>query len=101
MLYQCKDASLCFIFIFSRKLALLKLLWIKTVLDHPEYRNRTFSLGEFAFDDCYRLGQQIIKEYNSLHQLNYGNFETFNSTINQLEYYRDAGCLKMLMILNR
>jgi hypothetical protein len=61
------------------------------VLDTPEYRNKIFSVKEYPFEECFRLGQQIIKEYTVLPSTELWNFETFNSTLNQLEYYRSAG----------
>jgi len=94
MLYQCKDAPIFYFYLFPEIGAFKTFCWIKTVLDHPEYRNKTFSLSEFPFEDCYELGQQIIKEYAILPSTELWNFETFNSTINQLEYYRDAGLFK-------
>ena len=94
MLYQCKDAPVFYFYLFPEIGAFKTFCWIKTLLDNPEYRNKIFSLNEFPFEDCYRLGQQIIKEYNVLPSTELWNFETFNSTINQLEYYRDAGLFK-------
>jgi hypothetical protein len=94
MMYQCKDAPVFYFYLFPEIGAFKTFCWIKTVLDNPEYRNKTFSFSEFPFEDCYKLGQQIIKEYAVLPSTELWNFETFNSTINQLEYYRDAGLFK-------
>jgi len=94
MLYQCKDAPVFYFYLFPEIGAFKTFCWIKTLLDNPAYRNKSFSLSEFPFDDCYQIGQQIIKEYNILPSTELWNFETFNSTINQLEYYRDAGLFK-------
>jgi hypothetical protein len=91
MLYQCKDAPIFYFYLFPEIGAFKTFCWIKTVLDTPEYRNKVFSLKEYPFEECFRLGQQIIKEYTILPSTELWNFETFNSTLNQLEYYRSAG----------
>lgn len=94
LLYQCKDAPLFYFYLFPEISAFKTFCWKKTLLDDPEYKNKIFSIGEFPFDDCYRIGQEIIKEYCILPSVELWNFETLNSTINQIEYYRDAGLFK-------
>lgn len=94
LLYQCKDAPLFYFYLFPVIGAFKTFCWKKTLLDDPAYRNKIFSIKEFPFDDCYRIGQEIIKEYCILPSIELWNFETLNSTINQIEYYRDAGLFK-------
>lgn len=94
MLYQCKDAPLFYFYLFPEIGAFKTFCWLKTLLNNPDYQDKNFSLNEFPFRDCYQLGQQIIKEYNLLPSIELWNFESFNSTLNQLEYYRDAGLFK-------
>ncbi len=94
MLYQCKDAPVFYFYLFPEIGAFKTFCWLKTLLNNPEYKDKTFSLAEFPFEECYQIGQQIIKEYSILPSTELWNFETFNSTINQLEYYRDAGLFK-------
>lgn len=94
MLYQCKDAPLFYFYLFPEIGAFKTFCWLKTLFDNPEYKDKNFSLKEFPFEECNLIGQQIIKEYNVLPSTEIWNFETLNSTINQLEYYRDAGLFK-------
>jgi hypothetical protein len=91
MLYQCKDTPIFYFYLFPEIGAFKTFCWVKTVLNYPNYKDKAFSLKEFPFEECNRLGQQIIKEYSILPSIELWNFETLNSTINQLEYYRDAG----------
>ena len=94
MLHQCKDAPFFYFYLFPEIGAFKTFCWVKTVLNYPDYKDKTFSLHEFPFDECNKLGQQIIKEYIILPSTELWNFETLNSTLNQLEYYRDAGLFK-------
>jgi len=94
MLYQCKDAPFFYFYLFPEIGSFKTFCWIKTVLDHPDYRDKTFSFHEFPFEECNELGQQIIREYSILPSTELWNLESFNSSLNQLEYYRDAGLFK-------
>jgi hypothetical protein len=67
---------------------------MKSVLNHTDFSHETFSLEKNRFEDCYEIGQQIIREYNKISSIEVWNPESFNSTLNQIEYYRDAGGFK-------
>ena len=94
MLYQCKDAPFFYFYLFPEIGAFKTFCWLKTIINNPDYRDKTFSLHEFPFEECNQLGQQIIREYTILPSVELWNFESFNSSLNQLEYYRDAGLFK-------
>lgn len=94
MLYQCKDAPVFYFYLFPEIGAFKTFCWLKTVLNNSDYQDKIFSLEAFPFEECNQIGQQIIKEYNILPSTELWNIETLNSTINQLEYYRDAGLFK-------
>jgi BetR domain len=94
MLYQCKDAPFFYFYLFPEIGAFKTFCWLKTIINNPDYRDKTFSLHEFPFEECNELGQQIIREYSILPSIELWNFESFNSSLNQLEYYRDAGLFK-------
>jgi hypothetical protein len=94
MFYQCKDAPLFYFYMFPEIGAFKTFCWNKTILNTPDLKDKIFSLDEFPFKECYQLGQQIIKENTMLPSVELWNSESFNSSINQLEYYRDAGLFK-------
>lgn len=91
MLYLCKDAPVFYFYLFPEIGAFKTFCWIKTVLNDLDYKDKLFSLQEFPFEKCCQIGQEILKEYTKLPSTELWNFESFNSSINQLEYYRDAG----------
>jgi hypothetical protein len=91
MLYLCKDMTFFHFFLFPEIAAFKTFFWIKTILNNPAYGKHYFSLSEFPFKDCFALGQQIISEYNTIPSVELWNFESINSSISQIQYYRDSG----------
>jgi hypothetical protein len=91
MLYLCKDMTFFHFFLFPEIAAFKTFFWIKTILNNPAYSKHYFSLSEFPFNDCFALGQQIISEYNTIPSVELWNFESINSSISQIQYYRDSG----------
>ncbi len=94
MFYQCKDAPIFYFYLFPEIGAFKTFCWLKSILNLPELNDKIFSFNDFPYAECYQLGQQIIKENTILPSVELWNAESFNSTINQLEYYRDAGLFK-------
>ena len=91
MLYFCKDMTFFHFYLFPEIAAFKTFFWIKTILNNPAYSQKSFSISEFPFHDCILLGQQIIHEYNLIPSVELWNFESINSSISQIQYYRDAG----------
>jgi hypothetical protein len=91
MLYFCKDMTFFHFFLFPEIASFKTFFWIKTIQNNPAYSQKIFSLSEFPFDDCFSIGQQIINEYNMIPSVELWNFESINSSISQIQYYRDSG----------
>jgi len=91
MLYFCKDMTFFHFFLFPEIAAFKTFFWIKTILNNPAYGQKNFSLQEFAFKDCLSIGQQIIDEYNRIPSVELWNYESINSSISQIQFYRDSG----------
>jgi hypothetical protein len=94
MLYLCKDLPIWHFYLFPEIGAFKTFFWVKTIQNHPDYSHKLFSLSEFPFDDCFAIGQQVIKEYNQIPCVELWNLESINSTISQIKFYRDAGIFK-------
>jgi hypothetical protein len=88
--YLCKELPICYFYLYPEIAAFKTFCWIKTVLNHHDYHDRKFSLKEFPFDDCFALGQKILKEYNRIPCVELWNYESLSSTFRQIEYYKDA-----------
>lgn len=94
MFYQCKDAPIFYFYLFPEIGAFKTFCWLKSILNNPDYQDKTFSLDEFPFEECNQLGQEILKQYCILPCTEVWNFESLNSSLNLLQYYRDAGLFK-------
>jgi hypothetical protein len=91
VMYFCKDMTFFHFYLFPEIAAFKTFFWSKTIQDSPELKQKSFSLAEFSFEECFSIGQQIVKEYNEIPSVELWNFESINSSLSQIEYYRDAG----------
>lgn len=94
MLYFCKDANLWYFYLYPALAAFKTFFWVKTIQNHPDFNNEAFSLEAYHFKESFELGQQILREYNEMQSIELWNIESINSTIHQIEYYRDAGLFR-------
>lgn len=88
--YLCKDLPIWHFFLFKEIAAFKMFCWMKTIQNNPSYSHKVFSLEEFGFDDKFLQGEQILREYNKIPSVELWSYETINSTINQIQYYREA-----------
>jgi plasmid maintenance system antidote protein VapI len=64
--------------------------WMKSILRHPLYQDKNFSLDALS-EQVKALGKDILQTYNNIPSTEIWNTECINSTIFQIEYYKDAG----------
>jgi hypothetical protein len=91
MLYLSKDVPFFHFFYFKELAAFKAFFWDKSILNNPEYESRTFDLKSYDVTESFAMGQQILQYYNDMPSSELWNYESINSTILQIEYYRDAG----------
>ena len=91
MRYLCKDMSLWQFFLFPELSAFKLFFWIKTIQNDTTFNKAKFCFEKYGFDEIFAIGQQLIREYNQIPSIELWNIECTNSTIKQIEYYRDAG----------
>jgi hypothetical protein len=94
MLYLCKDLPIWQFYLFPELAIFKTFFWIKTLLNQPEYNHQLFSLSGDSFDECLEIGRQINREYNELPCIELWNKESINSTLSQIQYYKDADIFK-------
>jgi hypothetical protein len=91
MFYLCKDLPFWYFYLFPGVAAFKSFLWKRTIHNEPELQTKKFSFEEFAYPEYFAIGQQVIELYNLIPSVELYNYESINSTINQITYYREAG----------
>jgi flagellar hook-basal body complex protein FliE len=91
ILYLCKDIPIWHFFHVPELAAFKTFFWAKTIHNEPAFMNRQFSLKDFDSEAYFKVGQQVIREYNEVPSVEIWNQESINSTISQLGFYKEAG----------
>ena len=91
MFYLSKDVPPFYFFLFPEISAFKSFFWCRSILNEPGFEQQQFSVKKFDGQKYFDLGQKLIKEFNQLPSAELWNYETINSTILQIAYYRDAG----------
>jgi hypothetical protein len=100
LLYLCKDIPVFHFFYFKELAAFKAFFWARSILNEPQFENQNFSLTHFDVTEYFKLGQQILQEYNEIPSTELWNYESIISTILQIEYCRDAGIFETTKDLN-
>ncbi|WP_336514655.1 hypothetical protein [Pollutibacter soli] len=91
MLYLSKDAPIFHFYLFPAMAAFKSFFWSRSILNDPVFSQRKFSMDDAESAEYYKFGLQILREYNEIPSMELWNYESINSTISQIEYYRTAG----------
>jgi len=91
MMYLCKDAPLWYFYVFPELAAFKTYFFLRSLRNESAVLQKKFSLKEFPFEDCFAIGQETLKLFNEIPSEELWNNESWNSTINQVAYYREAG----------
>ncbi|MBS1511747.1 MAG: hypothetical protein JST86_12950 [Bacteroidetes bacterium] len=91
LFYLSKDIPVFYFFYFHELAAFKSFFWSKSILNDPAFDGKNFSLSDFDASAYFAAGQTVLKEYNQIPGAELWNYESINSTISQIEYYRDAG----------
>lgn len=92
--YLCKDVPFWYFFLFPEIAAFKVFFWSRTINNLPSFSNQRFSITDHPFEECFDLGQKILRMHNDMRSVELWNLESIHSTINQLSYYRDADIFK-------
>lgn len=90
IIYLTKDFALFHNFLFRPLFAFRYFFWMKSIVQHPDFVSLKFSMG-FLTGDIEEIGSEIVRLYNTIPSVEIWNTECVNSTISQIEYYREAG----------
>lgn len=88
--YLAKDLPLPHFFHIPELAAFKFFFWQKSILQYDELRGSRFEIGQID-QSCRKLSEQIVTAYNQVPTVEVWNAESINSTIRQIEFYRDSG----------
>ncbi len=91
--YLAKDLPLMQQFLVPELLAFKSFLWRKSILHLDEMRQQQFSIDKLD-PVHWDLGQKIVSVYNQVASTEIWNIESINSTIRQIEFYREVDLFK-------
>jgi hypothetical protein len=89
LMYLNKDIPIFHLLNFHELAAFKFFFWMKTILQYPSLGGSHFRPDEFM-DPLEKIGKKIVEEYNRLPSQEIWNVESINSTIHQIEYYKDT-----------
>ena len=87
--YLAKDIPVAQQFLVPEVAAFKSFFWRKSILHYDEMKGKKFSLKDiqsYHFD----ISKKIVEVYNKIGSTDIWNIESINSTIRQIEFYREA-----------
>ena len=90
MYYVAKDVPLMQQFLIPELIAFKSFLWRKSILHYDEMKGIQFSINDIN-PEHLQLANKIVEAYNAVSSTDIWNIESINSTITQIEFYRDSG----------
>jgi hypothetical protein len=90
IIYLCKEIIPFHNFAFRPLFAFRYFFWMKSILQHPDFQQRTFAMEDLD-GEIEKTGREITRLYASIPSVEIWNTECINSTIAQVAYYREAG----------
>jgi hypothetical protein len=73
-----------------REIAAFKhFFWMKTLFQSPLFLKKKFDFGSYS-DELFAISKRILGYYNQLDATEIWSIENINSTVRQIEFYRDT-----------
>src|SRR5436190_940351 len=68
--------------------------WMKSILQDERLKKRQFYLDDTLYDEFLPLSRQVIEAYNKIPVTEIWNIESINSSLRQIDFYRQSGRYK-------
>ncbi len=91
--YEAKDIPPFHLFQFPELSAFKYFFWMRTILGYEHLAKANFETHDLS-SALHDIGREISRAYNHVPSIEIWSVETINSTVRQIEYYRDAGVFK-------
>ena len=93
MYYLAKDVPLMQQFLIPELISFKSFFWRKSILHYEELKGQKFTLNTIE-PRHIELSLKIIDVYNQIPSTDIWNIESINSTIRQIEFYREANAFE-------
>lgn len=91
--YDAKDIPLFHHYQFDHLSTFKFFFWMRTILSYKEFLKMQFEdIGPTT--ELHKTGLRIIETYNQIPSAEIWTFETINSTLRQIEYYKESGIFR-------
>ena len=100
LIYQNKDISIFFYFMFPDMIAFKYYVWMKTHFQFPEFKNTTFSFDQFTPDNL-KLINKILQVFIKIPTIEIMNPDNILTDLRQIEYFKVTKGFRSEEDLNR
>jgi hypothetical protein len=90
IIYLSKDIPIFHYFHSKPLFAFRYFFWMKTILQHPDFRDQTFSMAHVA-PEIEKKAAEVSRLYKDIPSTEIWNSEGINSMLGQIDHYREAG----------
>lgn len=88
-----KDVPVYHYYLYPELAAFKYFFWMKTILHYPDYSKAKFDISQLS-QGLLITGEKILAEYNKIPSTEIWNVENINTTLRQIEYYKETGVFK-------
>lgn len=90
IIYRTKDMPIFHNFYFTPLIAFRYFFWMKSIIQHPAFKDREFELNCLS-PEIEKMSRQLTIEYGKVPSVEIWNTESVNAAIAQVEFYKDSG----------
>jgi hypothetical protein len=90
IIYMTKDMALFHNFYYRPLIAFRYFFWMKTIIQDPRFADKDFEFSILS-EEIEKLSQKLVMAYNKVPSTEIWNTECINSTISQIEFYKESG----------
>ena len=90
IIYLTKDMPLFHNFYYRPLIAFRYFFWMKSIIQDPGFTDKDFEFSILS-EEAEKLSQKLIIAYNKVPSVEIWNTECINSTISQIEFYKESG----------
>ncbi len=90
IVYLTKDVPIFHNFYYSPLISFRYFFWMKSILQHPDFLKREFEFS-CVTPEIESLSLELARAYTRIPSAEIWNTECINSTISQIEFYKESG----------